>query len=87
MSALARRILGESVPDKNAVLPVIETTKPEKIHVCPHCSQEIYEKHTYMEGDIMGEHITRHSDCGGAIKFPPIDPASIPAWLKPYMPK
>lgn len=87
MSALARRILGESVPDKNAVLPVIEATKPMKVHVCPHCSQEIYEKHTYIEGDIMSAYITRHSNCGGAIKFPSPDPASIPAWLKPYMPK
>jgi len=61
-------------PDE--VLQVIEDTKPQVIHVCPHCKAEIYEKHTYMEGEIE-----RHSECKGAIKWPPTDWSKVaPEW-------
>jgi len=88
MSKIVKQMLGESIGDRSTAeeLPVIEATRPTTYLVCPHCKQEIFEKHTYIDGDIRGEHVTRHSDCGGAIKFPPPDPATIPDWLKPYMP-
>jgi len=83
-------LLLESANDapKDRPLPVVHATRPEPYMVCPHCHKEIYEKHTYIDGDFMsGNYIERHSDCGGAIKFPEPDPASIPDWLKPHMPK
>lgn len=68
MNPTVRKVLGESV-GKDQVLDVIETTKPEKILVCPHCREEIFEKHSYT--DESG--IDRHRDCGGAFRFPPPD--------------
>lgn len=66
-------------------LMVEKGQRVEEFHVCPHCKQEIYEKHTYIDGDFMsGNYITRHSDCKGAIEFPesiPLD--EIADWLRP----
>lgn len=78
MSAVVKRILGESVGDKETVLPVIEASRPVTYLVCPHCQQEIHEKHTWIDGDFMsGNYVERHSDCGGAIQLPKtkVDPA------------
>lgn len=59
--------LSENENTLDEIKLVIESTKPQKIHICPHCSQEIFEKHTFMEGDFMsGHYIERHSDCKGA---------------------
>jgi hypothetical protein len=77
MNPIVRRVLGESVEAK----PLVRSSKPQDILVCPHCQKEVLEKHTYCENGV-----DYHSDCGGAIAFPKPDPASIPAWLKPYMP-
>lgn len=77
MNPILRRVLGESVE----ALPVIEDTEPVSIHRCPHCKDKIHEKHIYEENGV-----TYHSDCGKPIKFPAPDPATIPAWLRPYMP-
>ncbi len=87
MNKRAQRIANLLLESADAKpLPVVQATRPEYYDVCPHCHKEIYEKHTYIEGDFMsGNYIERHSDCGGAIKFPDPDPASIPDWLKPYM--
>jgi hypothetical protein len=63
MNPLIKRI----VEGKDAVLAVIEDTKPVKFFRCPHCREEIYEKHTYTDDND----VSRHSDCGGAIAFPP----------------
>ena len=63
-------------PDKNKPLPIIIDSRPVEFWRCPHCQQEIYEKHTYVE-----EGIERHSDCGGAITRPPYDWSKIdPQW-------
>jgi len=51
--------------NKSTPLPVIQDTKPMTILRCPHCREEIYEKHSYREN---GKDF--HSDCGGAIEFP-----------------
>lgn len=80
MSPLVRRILGESLPSSQA-LPVIPSTRPLSIFLCPHCQQEIHEKHCYDQDGV-----SFHSDCGGPIEFPQPDPAHIPAWLQPYLP-
>ena len=76
MSPNVRKVLGESV----AVLPVIKGSKPVEVWLCPHCNEQIHEKHTYVS-----EGIDYHSDCGKPIKFPAPDPATIPDWLKPWM--
>lgn len=80
MSPVVKRIIGES--SLNEVKPVVVKTRPVEYHVCPHCNQEIFEKHTYMEGDFMaGTAIQHHSDCGGAIEFPPTDWSKVsPEW-------
>lgn len=82
MNSLVRQVLGESQERKNLdeVLPVVESTKPVKIHVCPHCSQEILEKHSYVK-----EGVNRHSDCGGAFTWPKLDPETVVPWLRPYL--
>lgn len=80
-SQTVRRVIGESLKDKP--LPVIEASRPVTYLMCPHCKTEIYEKHTYIEGDIMAEHTTRHSDCGGAIQMPPPSPEAL-AWLDKF---
>ena len=78
MSPVIRQVLGESAEP----LPVIETTRAVKVLQCPHCQQEIHEKHVYVQ-----EGVDYHSDCRKPIRMPAPDPASIPDWLKPYMPK
>lgn len=49
--------------------------------VCPHCKQEIYEKHEYTED---GGLTWRHSDCKGLIKRPDTPLEEIADWLRPY---
>jgi hypothetical protein len=66
MNSTIKKVLGESVV-KDEVLPVIESTKPMKIFLCPHCNEEILEKHSYV--DESG--VDRHSECKGAFKWPP----------------
>lgn len=48
-------------------LPIVFKDKviPRGTMICPHCEQEIHEKHTYSEN---GKDF--HSDCGGMIEFP-----------------
>lgn len=54
------------------------------VRVCPHCHKEIYEKHTYIDGDFMsGQYVDRHSDCKGAIIFPESDLTQIADWPRP----
>lgn len=75
MNTTVKQVLGESVT-KDEVRPVIESTRPMKIFLCPHCNEEIQEKHSYL--DESGK--DRHSDCGGAFAWPPPSPAE-KAWL------
>lgn len=64
--------------DKNTPLPVIVDSRPVEFHRCPHCQQEIYEKHIYEQDGI-----DYHSDCKGAIKLPPTDWSKVsPEWRK-----
>lgn len=77
MKSVVKQVIGEAA-SRNEVKPVVVKTRQVEYHVCPHCDQEIFEKHTFIDGDFMGEHVERHSDCGGAIKFPPVDVS--PAW-------
>jgi len=69
--------------DKSTPLPVIIDSRPVEFWRCPHCQQEIHEKHTYVN-----EGVDYHSDCKGAIKFPPTDWSKIsPEWralLEPH---
>lgn len=84
MNKLVRQVIGESteIRDLNQVLPVIESTKPVTVHLCPHCKTEIFEKHSYVT-----EGVERHSDCGGAFTWPKIDPETIAPWLREFLPK
>ena len=62
---IVRQMLGESVepPKPFAAAPVkkvIEAARPVTYHVCPHCNKEIFERHTYIDGDFMsGEYVER----------------------------
>jgi len=61
---------------RDEVRAVIEDTRPVKFYRCPHCNEEIFEKHDYV--DESG--VTRHRGCGGAFKWPPPSPEQ-KAWL------
>lgn len=50
--------------------------------ICPHCKQEIHEKHDYTED---GGVTWRHSDCGGLISRPETPLEEISKWLRPYV--
>lgn len=86
-SLLVRQMLGEAKavdPSKNEPRKVIEAQRPVTYHVCPHCQQEIFEKHTYSEDNGLTE---RHSDCGGVIEWPELPLDSIWAPLRPFVEK
>jgi hypothetical protein len=72
MSTLAKQLIGESAALNQETLKVpkkiIEATRTETFWECPHCHQEIHEKHTFMEGEQEF-----HSDCKGALIRPPYD--------------
>ena len=50
--------------------------------ICPHCKQEIHEKHDYTED---GGVTWRHSDCGGLIARPETPLEEVAGWLRPYV--
>jgi rubredoxin len=71
----ARQLIDESFTPRPkqhsgaAPKPIEFRERIEKDWVCPHCKDVIHEKHTYVhEGKDF------HSDCGGAIIFPPPSP-------------
>ena len=70
---------GESL---NEVKRVIKRPRTEYDNVCPHCNETIHEKGTYSESL---EAPLRHSTCGGAIAFEPIDPATVAPWLRQFL--
>jgi len=85
MNLLVRKLTESSEinTDKSMPLPVIIEQRSVDYWRCPHCKQEIHEKHTYVE-----EGIDHHSDCNGAIKFPPMDWSKIdPQWRALLEPK
>lgn len=71
--------LGMGKPFRGApVKPVVVDSRPVEYWRCPHCNNEIHEKHTYVE-----EGVEYHSDCGGPIQLPPTDWSKIdPQWRK-----
>ncbi len=78
MSNTSKRILGESVDPKTQPKKVIEATRPVTYWVCPHCNQEIHEKHTGI--NEAGQDF--HRDCGGIIELPEEDISKIAPWLQ-----
>jgi hypothetical protein len=66
------------------VKDVVIDSRPVEFWRCPHCQEEIHEKHTYTQ-----EGVDYHADCGGPIKPPPTDWSKIsPEWrelLRPYV--
>ena len=69
MNPLIKR-LTESTVNAGATeaLPVIIDARPVSFWRCPHCQQEIHEKHVYEK-----EGVDYHADCQRAIKLPPPD--------------
>lgn len=85
MNPLISRLTESEVPaPKPTPLPIIQDTRPQTFWRCPHCKQEIFEKHTYCEDGV-----DYHTECKQPIKFPPTDWSKIdPAWrklLEPHM--
>jgi hypothetical protein len=56
--------------------------RKEYYDVCPHCNEEIYEKHEFTED---GGLTWRHSDCKGLIERPETPMEDIVPWLRPYV--
>lgn len=76
MSPHVQRLTESQAPVAPQPLPVIVDSRPVEYWRCPHCKQEIYEKHTYHEDGV-----DYHSDCKNPIKFPPTDWSKIdPQW-------
>lgn len=78
MSETSRKMLGESVAPKTQPLKVIEATRAEKYLVCPHCNEEIHEKHVGL--NEAGQDF--HRDCGGIIEMPEEDLSQVAPWLR-----
>ena len=71
MNNLVRKLLGESTSTKDTPKQVTVRQRSVNYDVCPHCDEEIQEKSVYAD-----EHdgaLLRHSSCGGAIEYPPVD--------------
>lgn len=86
MNPLIRRLV-ESAPSANLseVRPVVMAKRTVEVMQCPHCQQEILEKHIFEEGGV-----DHHRDCGGAIQLPGTDWSKVSAdwqFLKDYAPK
>lgn len=62
---LIRRLV-ESKTDSAPVPEVIIAERKTTYWKCPHCKQEIHEKHAYSDGDTEV-----HGDCGGRFRRPP----------------
>src|SRR5512137_1151861 len=50
--------------------------------ICPHCKQEILERHEYTED---GGVTWRHSECKGLIARPSTPLEEVSDWLRPYV--
>jgi len=68
------RQLTESI--RTEVKPVIIAQRPVEYWQCPHCNEEIHEKHAYPEDALSESNRTMiHSDCGGRFTPPPLSKA------------
>lgn len=64
------RLLTESASAE--VKPVIIAQRPVDYWQCPHCNEEIHEKHAYPEDALSESNRTMiHTDCGGRFTPPP----------------
>ena len=64
-------------------LPVVIAHRPVTFWQCPHCHQEIHEKHLFYENEVA-----HHSDCGGAVELPEMDWSEVsPEWRALLEPK
>jgi hypothetical protein len=61
---------------------VEQGVRQEYFDMCPHCKQEIHEKHEYTED---GGVTWRHSDCKGLINRPETPLDEISKWIRPYV--
>ncbi len=80
-----KRVVDETIQElfKDAPEKLIERGVREiQYDICPHCKQEIYEKHEYTED---GGITWRHSECKGLISRPETPVEQIADWLKPYV--
>ena len=65
----------------SAPMKMIEQgTRPDYYDVCPHCKEEIYERHEYTED---GGLTWRHSECKGLIERKEDPLESFAEWLRP----
>ena len=80
-----KKLIVETINEtfKNAPEKLVERGIREIYYdVCPHCKQEIHEKHEYTED---GGTTWRHSDCGGLIARPETPLEEVASWLRPYV--
>jgi len=68
-SSLVRQLTESVITEAK---PVIIAQRPVDYWQCPHCNEEIHEKHAYPE-EPMNEssRVMVHSDCGGRFLPPP----------------
>ena len=81
-------MIGESQEPPKEPKQVLLREKSYTVWWCPHCDQEIFEKHSYAADpeNFMTSHVMIHSDCGGAFIPPKAKRNEIPDWLMPHMP-
>ena len=81
MDKALKKIIDETIQDyfNNPAKMIEKGIRQETYEVCPHCKQEIYEKHEYTDD---GGKTWRHSDCKGLIVRPPLKPSELAAWEK-----
>jgi len=79
----ARQIVRQLLEEDVKPLKVKQGTREERYEICPHCNQEILEKHIYLGEDGF----FHHSDCGGPFESKPPDLSQVPGWLRPYCEK
>jgi len=85
--SLVRRVLGESKSKSFSMAeakPIVVKQRQVEFDACPHCGQEILERHTWIDGDFTsGNYVERHSECNGAIIRKPFDWSTVdPQWRK-----
>lgn len=81
VSPIVRRLTEASSAEPK---PVVIAQRSVDYWQCPHCNEEIHEKHSYAE-EPMNEssRVMVHSDCGGRFTPPPMT-AKERAWLDSF---
>jgi hypothetical protein len=75
-------------PDKTDDAPQVELAERKETYwKCPHCKQEIYEKHSWPANrDNINDGVEVHIDCGGKFKRPPMSPSE-QLWMEEFFGK